>query len=80
MKQSGQQIIGDLIKVDDLTKKWKRIPFNPITYYRIEDDLLKVLDKFEGLYVILDMGHSVVIKIDLDEDADKFMKKFYEYL
>jgi len=80
MRQSGQEIIGDNIKVDDLTKTWKQISLSPNTYYRRQEEFLKSFDKFDGLYAIMDMGHSVILRINSERDFNKFIQKYYEYL
>lgn len=80
LKQSGQQIIGDNIKVGDLTKDWRQIILSPIIFYRREDEFYKSFNKFEGLYATLDMGINVILRIESNKDADYFIQKFYEYL
>jgi len=80
MKQIGREITGDNIKVDDLTKTWRQVRLSPNTFYRKQDEFVKAFKKFEGLYAAMDMGHSVVLRMNSEDDADKFIKKYYEYL
>lgn len=80
MKQQGNCIIGDPIRVDDFTSNWNVISMHPSTFYRRYEEICENLQKTKGFYTKLDIGNYVLIKFSEKEDLDLFYKNSYEYI
>ena len=80
MKQSGKLITGDVVQLQGLTKNWTEVAFDPSTFYRNEDEICNSFSNFEDLYATMDIGHSVVIRMNSDKDASTLVTKWNEYL
>lgn len=80
MKQQGQCIIGDPIRIDSYTAGWMSIRLHPAMFYRRIEMFQDSLKKTKGLYAELDMGEFVVIKFSEKDDVTAFHRKHHEYI
>lgn len=80
MKQSGNQITGDIIQLDGLTKNWAEVVFHPTTFYKREDEICNTFKHFEDLYTTMDVGYSVVVRMNSEKDALKLVTRCHEFL
>jgi hypothetical protein len=75
MKISGNCIVGDHIQVDRFTAKWASIKVLPITYYRKQEEITKILDSCTGICAELDNGEHVSIRFSEKSDLENFYKQ-----
>lgn len=75
MRQSGNCIIGDPIKVDNYTANWVNVKLSPFVYYRKQDEICNLLDKCVGPHTELDYGDYVSIRFLEKCDLELFCKE-----
>lgn len=80
MKQQGQCITGDPIRVDSFTSDWMSVKLHPTTFYRRIDEFQKSFESVKGLYAEIDMGQFVVIRFSEKDDVTAFHRRHHEYL
>lgn len=80
MKQKGQCVIGDPVRLDNYTTDWMSIRLHPATYYRRQEEFQKGLKSVKGLYAEIDMGQYVVIRFSEKSDMTAFHKRHHEYV
>lgn len=80
MKQKGQEIIGDPIKVDSYTSSWSQVRLHPSVFYRRYDQFLRGFNNVSGLYAELDFGQYISIRFSEKKDVTAFHKLHHEYL
>lgn len=80
MKQNGNCIIGDPVRVGDFTSSWDTISMHPSTFYRRYDQIQENLNNVKGFYTKLDLGDFVLIRFSEKDDLDNFYKNNYEYI
>ena len=80
MKQLGNCITGDPIRVDSFTSDWMSVKLHPSTYYRRQEDFLDSLQKLTGLYAKIDMRQYVIIKFSNKDDLTSFHRYHHEYI
>lgn len=80
MKQQGQCIVGDVIKVDDYTSDWMQIQLHPTTFYRRYDQFSAGFDLVKGLYAELDLGSHISVRFTNKEDMTEFHRLHHAYL
>lgn len=75
MRQHGNCIIGDPIKVDNYTSKWMSVMISPIRYYRKQDEICDILKKCHGPYAEIDNGDHISIRFLEKSDLELFCKE-----
>jgi hypothetical protein len=79
MKQKGNYISGDPVKVEDLAKGWSCIYVHPAIFYSRFDHYREVTTRTQGLYTDVDYGQMVKIMFQDPVDATMF-KMTFKYL
>jgi len=74
LKQVGHKIVGDFVKIDNITKDWSQVAIHPVVYYRKEQRIEEALNAIKGLYAELDTGRDVYIRFQTEEDANTFLE------
>lgn len=80
MKQVGNRIIGDVVRLEDYTAKWDSLRLHPTTFYRKYAQFQQVLSSLPGLYAQIDAGDFVEIKFSNESDLNNFYKMHNEYI
>jgi hypothetical protein len=80
MKQKGNCVTGDPIRLDKYTAGWLSVKLHPTTYYRRLDDIKKGYGSVKGIYAEIDMGHHVVVKFSEKEDLTDFYRIHHKYI
>lgn len=80
MKQNGNEIIGDVIKVDSYTAHWNQVRVHPMVYYRRYAEFSNSLKSMKGLFAELDMGQYISIRFNDKNDVTEFHRIHHEYI
>ncbi len=80
MKQKGNFIIGDPVKVDRYTADWLSVHLHPTTYYRHLERFDKGFAKVKGLCAEIDNGFAIVIRFSHKEDLTEFHRLHHDYI
>ena len=80
MKQQGNSITGDPVRVDLYTADWPTVRLHPAVYYRRQEQFEKSLTKTKGLYAEIDMGKFVYIRFLEKDDLTNFRQIHNEYV
>jgi len=80
MKQIGNSIVGDPIRVDSYTSGWLSIRLHPSVFYRRLEQIREGLQKTKNLYATIDMGEYVYIRFAEKEDLTNFHRMHHEYV
>jgi len=80
MKQKGQELVGDTIKLDSYTSEWAQVRIHPIVFYRRYDAFLRGFKQVKGLYTELDLGQFVSIRFSDKNDVTTFHRLHHEYI
>ena len=80
MKQIGKCIVGDPIKINNVTRGWETVRLHPSVYYRRLDAFLDGLSTSKGLHAVADLGQFVLIRFSEKEDLTAFYRLHHEYI
>ncbi len=80
MKQKGNTIVGDPLKIDRYTANWLTVNLHPTTFYRHFDKFQKGFSKVKGLYAEVDHGYTICIRFSEKEDVTEFHRLHHEYI
>jgi hypothetical protein len=80
MKQQGKCIVGDPVKINNLTRDWETVRIHPLVFYRRQDTFLDGLKASKGLHACVDMGQFILIRFSDKEDLTAFYRRHHEYV
>lgn len=80
MKQKGNCLIGDPVRLDGYTSDWESVRLDPGTFYRRQEEIQKGFRKVKGLYVEIDMGQFILIRFSEKADLTEFHKMHRQYI
>ena len=80
MKQNGNYITGDPIKVENLTRDWETVRVHPLVFYRRYETFLDGLKSSKGLHAMLDLGQFVIFRFSEKDDLTAFYRRHHEYV
>lgn len=75
MRQTGNCIIGDPVKVDNFTAHWINVKLSPFVYYRKQDEICNLLAKCVGPYTEIDNGDHISIRFLEKSDLELFCRE-----
>ena len=80
MKQKGNCLIGDPIRLDRYTSDWECIRLNPSVFYRRLNEFQKSFKKVKGFYAEIDMGQFICVRFSDKQDLTEFCRIHHEYV
>lgn len=80
MRQKGNAIVGDPVRVERYTSDWMKINLHPSVFYRHIDKFERGFSKVKGLYAEIDNGSFVSIRFSDKDDLTEFHRMHHEYL
>jgi hypothetical protein len=80
MKQRGQCLTGDPIRIDRFTTNWLAVKLHPTTFYRRLEEFQSGFELVKGLYAEIDCGQYVSVRFSEKDDLTAFYRRHHAYL
>jgi hypothetical protein len=80
MKQDGNCLVGDPVRLERYTEDWMSIRLHPTTFYRRHDEFQQGFSQVKGLYAEIDCGQYVLIRFSNKEDLTNFYRLHHQYI
>lgn len=74
MRQVGNRILGDFVKVENFTKEWTNVTVDPLDLET--KDLLSLANKSRGYFADLSDGDRACLRFSNPADATVFAEKY----
>jgi hypothetical protein len=75
MRQVGNRIFGDFVKVENFTKQWSEVDVDPLDLDT--KDLLLFANKSRGYFADLSDGDTACLRFSNPDDAARFIENYH---
>lgn len=80
MKNQGNCILGDPVRIDKFTASWPSVKVHPAVFYRRIQEFHESFSRLKGLYTEIDIGNCVIIRFSEKDDLTTFHKMHHCYV